>query len=229
MRHIFVVLAVLLFSVSSASADTIIKFGLSQTGPDLIFQDGVFGTIDQGDASTIGDQNTGIEFTGFLNSMFANIVTGASVTISDVLSSGLATDSGGIGVIVQRTFGGLLSIWDDNNDLLLSANLGAGSFAGANGVPTGSFFNTEVFNYTGGSLLSLLSPNTGNISISMTSIITEGQTGFHIQNDGTLADFTANGNGLLAGEPIPEPATAMLILSGLVGCAFRKRKAILKM
>jgi hypothetical protein len=229
-RHSFMVSAVLLASVSSAKADTIVKFGLGQTGSDIIFQNGVFGTRDQGDASTVGDQNSGIEFTGFLNSMLTNIITGASVTISDVVSTGLATDSGGIGVIVQQTFGGLISIWDESNDLLLSGVLGAGSFAGANGVPTGSFFNTEVMTYNGGSLLSFVAPSPGSISLSMTSILSAGnQTGFHINPDGTLASFTANGNGLLTGEAIPEPATVMLILSGLVGGAIKRRKAMVKL
>ncbi len=58
----------LLLAISSTSyAGTIIKLNLGGVGPDVSMAGGVLGTVSDGNALTVGDQNTAIEFTGFLN------------------------------------------------------------------------------------------------------------------------------------------------------------------
>jgi len=225
-------LAMLLLSVAPVSADTIIKFGLeepgtSTSGPDLRYLNGVFETIDQGDASTPGDQNTGLFFTGFLAGVVSDMISGASLTLADVLGVGAAFNNTDVGTIAQQTSGGTLSIWGNDNSLLLSGELGEGVITGAMNVPTGSFFNTEFVNFTGGSLLEFIKPFPGNLSLSMIGIATGSNIGLLVNDAGVLENFTAFGNGLVTAEqnaPIPEPATALLMLSGLLGTAMRRRK-----
>jgi hypothetical protein len=224
-------LALLFVSVAPVSADTLIKFGLDEPGttasaPDLQYFDGVFQTVNQGDASTLGDQNTGLLFTGFLQGVMADIVSGASLTIADVFGIGAAYENPNIGTISQQTSGGTLSIWDNNNALLLSAELGEGVITGAANVPTGSFFSTEFVNFTGGSMLQFINPFPGNISLSMLGITTGQAIGLLVNEGGELQNFTGFGNGLVTAQEIseiPEPATAMLILSGLLGTVMRRR------
>ena len=53
----------LVFCVHPAAADTILKFGLSETGGDMSFESGTLFTKNDGIAATPGDQNTGLNFT----------------------------------------------------------------------------------------------------------------------------------------------------------------------
>lgn len=212
----------LLFAASSASADTILKFSLSEVDSDILYEGGELFTPSDGDLSTPGDQNTALNFTGFLDGLFTDIEEeSASFTLDSVVAVGDASLTAGI--IAQQTDGGTFSIWDDNNELLLSAELGEGAISGSANASTGSFFNTEVVNYTGGSLLAFVLPSPGGISLSLASIMTNGEVGLRILND-ELQDFQADANGLVTGEPIPEPSTVALFLTGLMGGALTRRK-----
>ncbi|HMO18362.1 MAG TPA: PEP-CTERM sorting domain-containing protein [Oligoflexia bacterium] len=216
----------LVVSASTASADTIIKFDLGSTGPDVQYVGGVFSTIADPNGLP-GQQTTGVNFTGFLEGVLANIITGASFTIDSVMASGPASLVGP--VIVQGTTGGTFSLWDDSNTLLLTGTLGTGAITGATGVDTGSVFSTEVFSFTGGSLLSLVNGTPAGISFALTNILSGGLSGMYTGLDTSgqslfLLDFTADSSGQITGSPIPEPSTMLLIGSALVGGLVRRRK-----
>ena len=71
----------LLSSLSSqvdALAETVIKFELAgmTSGPDIQFDTGTLSTIDDAEASTIGDQNTNVSYQGFLGGL-TDIAAGA--------------------------------------------------------------------------------------------------------------------------------------------------------
>jgi len=54
-------------AVSAVEASTIIKLNLGGVGPDVAMNaQGALSTVDDGVAGTTGNQNTAIEYTGFL-------------------------------------------------------------------------------------------------------------------------------------------------------------------
>lgn len=215
---------------SSAFADTIIKFDLGSTGADVEYVDGVFGTFNDGDASTPGEQNSDIDFSGFLNASLADILSGASVTISNVLASAEVSVLGTI--ISQSTNGGSINLWSHTGALLLTGALADGNISGSINGDTGSFFNTTVMTYTGGSLLSYVSPTPAGLSIALSGILSGTDIGMTVSynsntNQFELDSFKADASGLLTGSPanaIPEPASMILLGSAVIGGAISRRK-----
>ena len=223
-RKLVAVTILSLCVAQAASADTIIKFDLGNTGPDLQYSEGVFSTIDDGFGASLGQQDTGIDFVGFLDPVLVDILSGASFTLAGVSSVGGASVVGPL--VIQQTDGGTFSIWNEANELLLSAELGEGVLSGATGVSTGSFFNTEVVNFTGGSLLNYIAATPGGISIALANILTGDLTGVIVGRNNNLLDFTADADGLITGEPadIPEPSTMILFGSAAIGGLLRRRR-----
>ena len=203
--------------VPAAQADSIMKIGLSETNtPDVEYAGGVLSTVDDGDATTVGEQNTRIDFVGFLGFLSDVTTAAASFTLSGAQSTGNAVQNGLL--ISQTTTGGTFSLWDQSNNLLLSGLLAEGAIAGG-ADDTGAFFNTGIATYTAGSLLSFVAPTPAGISLALAGIFTNGQTGMFVTN-GVLDPFVADASGIFAGkrgQEIPEPFTASLLLSGLVG------------
>jgi len=226
-RSFFGLLAVPLLGVlvSSASAETIIKIGLGSAGfdgNDVDLTGNVFSTMDDGDSATLGDQNTNVNFVGFLSGRADIPADVASFTIADVAISGTATILGN--VLVQPTNGGSISLWDASNTLLLSASVGGGAIVGSLGsAATGSFANLTVGNFTGGTLAPLLTPNSFSISLAMTDV--NGGAGLG-QSGGDLLDFTAGATANISALQVPEPTSMVLCgLSalGLIGAARSRR------
>jgi hypothetical protein len=220
-----VLIALSLFLSTSAYADTIIKFDLGGTGPDLRFDGNVLETVSDPNGLA-GDQTTLVTFTGFLEGVLANL-TGASFTLSDVMAFGNANILGSF--ISQQTQGGTFSLFDSSDSLVLSGNLGNGVITGASGVDTGSVFNTTVFSFTGGSLLSMVSDTPAGISFALTNILSGSNVGLSTSfNPNTqsfeLLGFTADSSGQITGSPIPEPTTLMLFGSAVLGGVIRKRR-----
>lgn len=221
----------LLFCVALANvaeAGTIIKLSLgNDPGPDVAFNGTVFSTIDDTLLATpLGDQKTAVEFLDFLGFIPPIPPSAASYTLSGVTVGGSAASV--LGTVVQPLVGGSFSLWDPSDALLLSADLGGSTLTGTLGPPgTGAVFSTTLGTVTGGSLATLIDPNSISIAIEMTTInggaglsVTPGPGGDEL--DPFVADVT---EGIAADQRnIPEPASAMLlILGGALLLSVRRR------
>ena len=92
---------------SAASAtETIVKASLYEGGVDVSFDGVNFGTISDGDAATLGDQNTRVDFLGALNGVLDINDPVASFSLDGVALDGVASLVGP--VVVQGTTGGTL-------------------------------------------------------------------------------------------------------------------------
>jgi hypothetical protein len=211
---------------SSASATAILKFSLGDTGPDIAYSNGVFSTVNDGDAATPGDQDTSVRFVGPLAFM-TDILSGASFSLANVTASGLAIVTSG--VITQLTTGGQFALYDQSNSLLLAGTLDSGVISGGLASSTGSFFNSTAGTFTGGSLLSYIAPTPAGLSIALSDILSNsGLVGMAVTPgcivQCQLGNFTAAADQLVDGSPVPEPATALLFTSGVVGAFIKRRR-----
>ncbi len=211
-------------SVSQASS--LIKFDLSEVtagNPDFQYSNGSFGTVDDGIAATAGQQNSGFEFVGFLDALLTDVLDGASFTLTNVFADGAAQVNGSL--VAQQTTGGVFSLFDQDNNLLLEGELSSGSLIGSRESSSGSFFNTTFATFTAGSLLPLLVIDTAGLSIALGDILAAGTAGLKV-TDGLLENFVAAGDGIVTGDQIPEPTTVLLLLSGLGGAFYFRRQSV---
>jgi hypothetical protein len=218
----FALLSCLSWSADSASAETVLKFNLDGFGfgGDVASTSSAFVTVDDGNPAVTGDQTTNVAFTGFLDPLFMDITSGASFSLSGVMASGNAGQQGGI--LLQETMAGMFTLYDDSNSVLLQGNIDQGFiFGGA--ISTGSFFTTTPVLYTGGSLLPLMEPDSGNLSLSLTDVRTNGTTGMVVLG-GVLQDFTADATGQLEASAVPEPSVMGMAALASVLVIRRRRK-----
>ena len=227
-----VVAALILLPLQAASAGTILKLSLGAVGPDLEFSGGVLSTSDDGDAGTTGEQNTAVDFSDFLSGMTDIVLPDASYTLNGVTASGPASVLFGV-VVIQPLSGGDFQLWDDTNALLLDVDLGDTALSGPLGPSaTGAVFSITNGSVVGGSLAPLIIGNSVSVSISMTNISSGGIDGLSVSplappvaGLGTLNDFTADATKAIAGERVPEPASAMLVILGsLLAPAMMRRR-----
>ncbi|MCA9184439.1 MAG: PEP-CTERM sorting domain-containing protein [Pirellulaceae bacterium] len=205
-----------------ASTITIMKFGFgADSAPDLGSVGGILSTVDDGDAATPGDQATGIDFLGHLGGIPSIPVGQGSITIDGISLSNTLQTMGP--VVLQPTSGGTFHIWDDTNALLLSGTFGDGLISGSTGPSaTGSLITLNLGTFDGGSLLSLVDPNSAAVSLSFTAVnngagFTAGAT--------QLNDFTTDATGLISAS-VPEPATlAATMIAGISLLVVRRRRS----
>jgi hypothetical protein len=208
-----------------AQAETILKLNLGgDTAADIQYDGTNLSTISDGIGGTTGQQNTTIDFLGFLGVVTPNPMPNASFTMSNVAKSGAANTSIP-GLVVQAFVGGDFYLYDDLNALLLSGTLGGSTLSGPLGPPaTGALFTTTLGSISGGSLAGMIEPNSVSLSMSMTSV--NGAAGFSVTSN-ALNSFTTDVTLNIAADPreIPEPASAVLGLVGglLVSLVFRRR------
>jgi len=109
-----------------------------------------------------------------------------------------------------------------DSSLLLAATFGDSVFSvvqGGDGVPgTGNFFglSTGSTTFTAGDLLPLLDPNSGQITLTLSNIETDGQLGLEVIG-GTIQPFTAALSGQIEASPnvaVPEPTSIPLLVVG---------------
>ncbi len=221
-------LAVIGFAICGASsavnASTVIKLTLGETTPDVsLSQAGVFGTTDDGNAATAGNQNTAIEYTNGLD-FIPDIPTNVgSLTLSGLQVSGPAQVFGTL--VIQNFQAGAFSLFDPANVLLLSGILTSSTLTGVVGPPgTGSVFTTGPVAVGGGTLAPFFAP--GSLSLSLTLTNVNGGTGLMTGGSGALLyPFTADSTVAIAATVVPEPATLSLVaLGGLAAIGLRMRR-----
>lgn len=227
MRYAAATLA-LLAAAATTQAGTVIKLTLDDLGqppsdPDVAWRGGTFGTLSDGVGSTNGQQNTAVDFVGALNGV-ADIAAGGSFTISGIDASAPPMAFGG--VVIQPTRGGEMRLYDDLNNLLLSAQINDGSISGSSMGSAASFFTIDSMVLTGGSLLPLLAPSPSGLAIALTDVDSGGAPGLRIipgpAGQPILANFTASATVNL--DAVPAPASS-LVLAGLLGITARRRRA----
>jgi hypothetical protein len=213
---------------SSVNGQTIIKLSLGETGPDLAMNSsGLLGTVSDGDASTTGDQNTAVEYTAFLDSLFADINTDiASFSLAGLQTTGTPTTIGS-SVVVQDFFGGTFNLYDPSNILLLSGNLQDSTLTGVIGnTGTGSIFTTKVGTFTSGTLLPQVEKESLNLSIALSNV--NNGNGFVVSGQPSAlqaftSDAAVNITGA-AGVGVPEPTSIVITLLGAMGFGFIGRR-----
>jgi len=206
-------------AVSVTQAATIIKLNLGGVGPDVGMgapaglPAGVLGTVDQtGGPSPAGDQLTDIEYTGFLNFIPDLNTNTASFSLNGLNAVGPANVFGTL--VIQNYIGGVFSLYDPADNLLLQGPMGSSALTGVVGPPgTGALFTTVLTTVTGGSLAPLIAPGSVSLSMNMTNV--NGGNGFAVAGGGPqLNPFVADAAISISADPVPEPAT--LSLFGLV-------------
>ena len=230
------IVAIAALANSTAHAATILKLNLGDVGPDIAPGYSTFATGNDGNAATLGKQDTDVEFTGFLDGLFPDISTGnASFSCCGLLMAH---------PIATSTSGGLLvypfstpppaanlsefTLYAPDNTLLLSGQITQGTLIGPMGPPgTGTFFTSVLQKVSGGTLAPYLAPNSISLSFALTNVKTgvipfppyqgdpSGQ-GFGLWTpEGTdLVPFTADASVTISADPVPEPATLGLLVLG---------------
>ena len=216
----------LLTAASHAFAETILKLDLgNDTQADIQYNGAVLTTSVDSFPLTTGDQNTSVNFLGFLSSYTPNPMANASFTLSGVAKSGSANTSIP-GLVVQAFSGGSYFLYDNGNpdNLLLSGTLGGSTLSGPLGPPaTGALFTTTLGTVTGGSLMGAIDPTSISLSMSMTSI--NAGAGFSVTGN-DLNSFTTDVTLNIAGEQqiVPEPASIALSMLGVLLVPFVLRR-----
>jgi hypothetical protein len=225
------------FLTQFASAGTILKLSLGDTGPDVEYTGGaggVFSTALEVDPTTLGEQNTAVDFVGDLDYLTDILTPTASYTLNGVTAMGLASVVNG--QVGQVFSGGEFQLYDDSNNLLLDVDLTSSALTGFVGSTTGAEFSISNGIVVGGSLAPILEPGSVSFSIAMTDI--NAPLGLMITPVGppiilpgltiqtaTVNAFDADADKLIAAEVIPEPTTVGLLLMGAVSAvAFSRRR-----
>jgi hypothetical protein len=234
MAFVRATLCTLVVSFSSIShASTIIKLNLGGVGPDIQMNAaGTLSTFNDLDGATPGDQNTSIEYTGFLDPLFADVSPPPPASFS---LTGLQADATGaqlaFGLVIQSFHGGTFSLYGSNNALLLTGPVTTAALAGVTTPPgTGSLFTTTLGAITGGSLQPYILP--GTVSVSMNLATVNGGNGFSaLPGPGgilVLQPFLADASALISGDQnpnVPEPASLTLVFAAaIVGGSCGRRR-----
>lgn len=219
-------------------AATIVEMSLGDATTDIEYDGVTLHTVDDGNNVSLGDQDTGVLFLNFVNGYGPDILSAplGSLTLAGLTPTPAGPNSALLinqSTIIQNFTGGTLSLWDENNMLLLAGNLGFSALTGAVGNPTGGLFQTSYGSITGGALMPYVDPNTFLMSMNFTSIKTVpgGQNGLTLVNPAPpgfvvnvdIRPFRADATINVEAEPVPEPGVALVLLASL-GAALLGRR-----
>jgi len=177
-------------------------------------------TVSDGDATTTGDQDTAVTYTGFLN-FIPNITTPtASFTLSGLTAAGPVQQVGSLAI--QNFLGGQFELFDSSNNPLLTAGLIGSVLSGGIGPPgTAALFTTSVSSSASGPLAQYFASASLSMSISMTNV--NAGAGLAVI-DGVLQPYLADASVVIAADPVvPEPSTLTLLTLGAFGLLARRR------
>jgi hypothetical protein len=202
----------------SSVAGTIIRLGLgSDPSPDIEYDANslTLSTYDDGDGATTEDQDTNVDFQGFIAAHIADIPTAtASISLNGLIAAPPVTVVLNT-LVIQNFNGGAFILRDASNTELLSGTLGASSLAGTLGGPGAGALFTTTFSSGNptGTLAPYIKPNSLTLSMSFTDVMSNGASGFALQaaDPTKLASFTGDVTINISAEA-PEPVTAMLLL-----------------
>jgi hypothetical protein len=224
----------------SVHAATIVEMSLGDATTDIEYDNGTLHTVDDGNNTTLGEQDTGVLFLNFVDGYGPDILSAplGSLTLSGLTPTPAGPNSALLifqSTIIQTFTGGTLELWDENNVLLLSGNLGASALTGAVGNSTGGLFQTSYGSITDGALKQYVDPNSFLMSMNFTSIktIPGGQNGLTLAAPAPIGDFVnvelnpfrADATVDVEASPVPEPSTAGLLLAITLGALSLRRKA----
>lgn len=223
----------LMHALSSASlGGTIIRLGLgSDPLPDITFDGTTLRTIVDSDAVTLEDQDTNVDFQGFITAYAADILTPTASISLNGLTAVPPVSVPNASLVIANFTGGTFILRNPANVELLSGTLGKSSLAGTLGGPgTGGLFTTTFSTVNPGGLLApYIKTNSLTLSMSFTDVMSGGASGFAVQlaDPTKLAPFTGDVTINISADPnVPEPMTATLVLIALTAgiAANRKRR-----
>jgi hypothetical protein len=209
------------------------KLNLSgEDGANFAFNSGVFSTIDDGSAHSIGDQTASLEQMNAVESDAASFATtsAASFSMSGITAMSPATTFDG-SLMVQNLDKGLLSIYGGDNTLLLEAELTLSAITG----PLGSSDSQGLFlaygEITGGTMAEGLDRGSLRVRMKLPDV----QGGFSVSpapnvppppvHFGALDSFTATTLSVeIIASLVPEPAGATLVAAGIAIVAVARRR-----
>jgi hypothetical protein len=127
-------------------------------------------------------------------------------------------------LVIQNYAGGVFSLYDPADNLLLQGPMGPSALSGVLGPPgTGALFTTSLTTVTGGSLAPLIAPGSVSLSMNMTNV--NGGNGFGVAGGGPqLNPFLADASISIAADPVPEPASFVLLGLGSLAMAYGRRR-----
>jgi len=238
-RTLFAALAVCALSAflspASALAGTILELNLGDVVSDIEYDGTTLRTVIENPA-TAGDQDTGVQFLGFLDPLFADIFTTnqASFTLSGLVPDGQASLIVNSVIIQNFKFGTFEIYGDAGNNLLLKGNLGNSALSGSLNNTTGGLFQTTLGTATGGSLMGYIDPSSISMSMNFTAIVDTpsglpglrvnplpgGPINFFLT---TLSPFRADATVNIEAN-VPEPGSLMLVVLGFAAGMFGLRR-----
>jgi len=199
-------------------------------GPDIIYTGAVLATPSDGNAVTLGSQDTAIVFGDFLSALPA--IRG-SYSLHNLTTNGAATTVAvpGGALVFQPMKNGDFQLYDIANTKLLDVDLTTSStlLTGTLNSSTGGLISVTNATVVGGSLASYIAQNSVSFSISFSNILTGGTTGaLVVGGGGILQPFTASATKEINGDPgplgSPEPTSAVLLALGSLSGVFVRRR-----
>jgi hypothetical protein len=219
-----------------ARAATILKLNLgNDLADDIQLNSGLFSTVDDGVPGTMGYQNTAVEFTEFLE-MFADIPTPvASFTLKDLTPAGDAITYSGW-LVEQDFIQGNLSLYGQDNTLLLSADLTVSAVTGPVGAPGKQGLFLATGDVTGGVIAPYIDPD--SLSVRMRLPLINSGSGFSVspspgfpapnQYFAPLNPFAAGAEvEIRADVAVPEPAGLVIVCAAVSIVIAARRRLIL--